>query len=71
MNKLEKVAIRYARKNGRPLVLAFNSMSYLRVRAVHLATPADGQISICSQIRPRAMVCYINSKLVQRLGQKV
>lgn len=27
MNKLEKVAIRYARKNGRPLVLAFNSMS--------------------------------------------
>jgi hypothetical protein len=25
MNKLEKVAIRYARKNGRPLVLAFNS----------------------------------------------
>lgn len=25
MNKLEKVALRYARKNGRPLVLAFNS----------------------------------------------
>lgn len=29
MNKLEKVAIRYARKNGRPLVLAFNSTSPL------------------------------------------
>lgn len=27
MNKLEKVALRYTRKNGRPLVLVFNSMS--------------------------------------------
>ncbi len=27
MTKLEKAAIRYARKNGRPLVLAFNSES--------------------------------------------
>jgi hypothetical protein len=25
MNKLEKVALRYARKHGRPLVMAFNS----------------------------------------------
>lgn len=27
MNKLEKVALRYSRKKGRPLVLAFNSGS--------------------------------------------
>ena len=29
MNKLEKVALRYAKKHGRPLVLAFNSVSAL------------------------------------------
>lgn len=27
MNKLEKVALRYTRKHGRPLVVAFNSTS--------------------------------------------
>lgn len=27
MNKLEKVALRYTLKNGRPIVLVFNSMS--------------------------------------------
>jgi hypothetical protein len=27
MNKLEKVAMRYTIKNGRPIVLVFNSMS--------------------------------------------
>jgi hypothetical protein len=28
MNKLEKVALRYSRKNGRPLVLIFNNVHY-------------------------------------------
>lgn len=28
MNKLEKVALRYTKRKDRPLVLAFNSMSF-------------------------------------------
>ena len=66
MNKLEKVAIRYARKNGRPLVLAFNSMCYYTP-----GSRAEVQISTCSQIHPRVMGCYISSRPVQRLGRKV
>ena len=29
LNKLEKVALRYKRKNGRPLVLAFNGKAFV------------------------------------------
>lgn len=32
MNKLEKVALRYTRKHGRPLVVAFNSRSRFEER---------------------------------------
>lgn len=33
LNKLEKVALRYARKNGRPLVLAFNGWPPLPLKS--------------------------------------
>jgi hypothetical protein len=66
MNKLEKVAIRYARKNGRPLVLAFNSTSFFLPR-----TKADEEIFTCSQIHQKDMGYYINFKPERKLGLKV
>jgi hypothetical protein len=68
MNKLEKVAIRYARKNGRPLVLAFNSAPSPQL--LKLRNSADIQIFICFQIHRKDMVFYINFRLGRKLGQK-
>lgn len=69
MNKLEKVAIRYARKNGRPLVLAFNST--FTISAGFSGTVTDRQTFTCSQIHQKDMESYISSRLEQKLGQKV
>jgi len=64
MNKLEKVAIRYARKNGRPLVLAFNSTS-------PLLEWADMKIYTCSQILQRGTGSCISFRRERKLGPKV
>ncbi|WWD17146.1 hypothetical protein CI109_101583 [Kwoniella shandongensis] len=46
LNKLEKVALRYARKNGRPLVLAFNN--------IHLFPNTTEGHSVLHQLQQRA-----------------
>ncbi|WWC70154.1 uncharacterized protein I206_104101 [Kwoniella pini CBS 10737] len=46
LNKLEKVALRYARKNGRPLVMAFNN--------IHLFPNTDEGHGLLHQLQQRA-----------------
>jgi len=48
LNKLEKVALRYKRKNGRPLVLAFNGE-----RKVHTSRPAADPEYRCPSLPER------------------
>lgn len=57
MNKLEKVALRYTRKKGRPLVLVFNSESVCKTNAdtdIHLFPNTDEGHALLHQLQQRA-----------------
>lgn len=66
MNKLEKVALRRARKTGRPLVLVINNVHYFR-------NNDDGK-NMLLQLQQRAEswaasgtspICYVSPRILQ------
>lgn len=62
LNKLEKVALRYKRKNGRPLVLAFNGESRHMISLI--------QMCISSPMTRTATLCCISYSNEPKLGLK-